>query len=109
MRATRVTSLEPLMNCPLESLQLPGSPVTFLGSISTCPIRELNIVGLKIEDFACLQQMPLKSLALSPDKLSSSDFEILLGLNLDYLQGPGDPKDQRSTVFMEKYSSQFQT
>jgi hypothetical protein len=53
--------------------------------------------------------MPLKSLALSPDKLSSSDFEILLGLNLDYLQGPGDPKDQRSTVFMEKYSSQFQT
>lgn len=107
MRATKIESLDPIAECPLEVLHLPGSPISYISSVSHCPIRELNLVGLTLKDFECVQSMPLESLSVSPDKLTKDQFGLLKDLDLMYLAGPGDEKQQTPQVFFDKYSSFF--
>ena len=67
--------------------------------MSTCPIQELNIIGLAIKDLQCIEQMPLRSLMISPDKITKSDFDLLQNITIENLIGPGDPKGKRKKSF----------
>jgi len=102
MRATKIKSLTPLSNCPLEILHLPGSKISCLKAISHCPISELNLIGLQIEDLTPLLNMPLQKLSISRDTLNEEHIEILEQLDLKVLHSPNDPIDQTPAEFFSK-------
>ena len=102
MRATKIESLTPISNCPIEILHLPGSRISCLQDISYCPIIELNLIGLNIEDLSPLLNMPIKKLSISRDNLNEEQIEILEQLDLEVLQSPNDPKNQKPIDFFRK-------
>ena len=102
MRATKIESLTPISNCPIEILHLPGSRISCLQDISYCPIIELNLIGLNIEDLSPLLNMPIKKLSISRDNLNGEQIEILEQLDLEVLQSPNDPKNQKPIDFFRK-------
>ena len=91
------------MESPLESLELPGSPVSSIQPLTACPIRHLNMIGIPAEDISPLLEMQLKSLLISPLKLNKEQFNILEKIEVTNLIGPGDPADQVPEEFFEKY------
>lgn len=105
MRATQVSDLQPLSSLPIETLSLPGSPVSNLGHLVGCPIKDLNIIGLEVDDLGCIKHLPLRRLHVSPGKLNLKDFEFLKSLDLEYLIGPGDEREQKPQEFFDKYES----
>jgi hypothetical protein len=105
MRATQVRELSSLSDCPLEVLHLPGSPIKNISPLSYLPLKEINLIGLSIEDLDPLSTMPLEHLSLSPDKLSEGQFELLRGIKLKSLIGPGDPPGQTPSDFFKKYEN----
>ena len=91
------------MESPLESLELPGSPVSSIQPLTACPIRHLNMIGIPAEDISPLLEMQLKSLLISPLKLNKEHFKILEKIEVTNLIGPGDPENQSPEQFFEKY------
>ena len=103
MRATQVSDLSCLAECPIEVLLLPGSPIKSIGPLSFLPVNEMNVVGLDLDDLSPLSTMPINTLSISPDKLSSAQFDFLEELDLQVLMGPGDPTDQTPRQFFQRY------
>ena len=98
-----VNDLTPLMDLPLISLHLPGSPIESIRPLSYCPLAELNIVGLPLKSITPLADMQLERLMISPLGLNEDDFQLLKELKLQQLCGPGDPVEQTPKIFFEKY------
>ena len=103
MRATQVSDLSCLAECPLEVLLLPGSPIRDIAPLSFLPINEMNVVGLELNDLGPLSTTPIKKLSISPEKLTDAQFDFLEELDLETLMGPGDPMGQSPAEFLEKH------
>ena len=103
MRATQVSDLSCLAECPIEVLLLPGSPIKSIGPLSFLPINELNVVGLELDDLTPLSTLPIKKLSISPDKLTNAQFDLLKGLDLQAIMGPGDPMGQTPSQFFQRH------
>lgn len=66
---SEVSSLKPVLSCPIHNLVLDGSKVSRLDSLSRMPVRSLSILDCPVLDVSPLKDVSLQMLTFEPWKV----------------------------------------